>query len=130
MPRPVAQRQRIARIEEAGDDHERVAGVQLEGGERGKVTLGGDHENADQRDCGAEYTHRTDAHAVEQRRADDHEDRDRTLQDGDVHGRRVVRRDIEERVEHREAARSHEEDADAVAAKLRPGGDELPASER
>ena len=76
-----------------------------------KVAAGRDRADADERQRRAERLQEADARAEGDEPEDQHEDRDRALEDRDVDRGRVVGGGVHERVEGGESEAAHDEDA-------------------
>ncbi|MCY1241372.1 hypothetical protein D9M72_542690 [compost metagenome] len=123
--RLVAQCDGIAGIDDAGDDHQRVAEIELECQQARNVAMGCSYQYADQGDGKADHLGdrrpRAKQHEVEQE--DQH--RNAGLENDGVDGARVFQRRIEQRVEGGETDRAIGEKLQPVLADLVPVASDL-----
>ncbi len=118
--RPLAQRHRVGGVAETGDEHQQVAEVEAKAGEDGKVASRrqqGDAGNGDDDAHGLQAGHRG---AIDEIGPGEDHDRDRPLDDADVHGGGVDGGDVEEGVEAGEADHAHHCQPFPVGADDRP----------
>ena len=126
---PVGERERVAGIEGARNEHEDVADIERHRAQDVQVPLRRDDRNAHDRDRHPHDLHQEHARLEEEDTADQHKYRDRTLKDRDVDRGGVMRGDIKKRVESREAEGGHPQQRRPAGDEFRPFFSNLPSHE-
>lgn len=101
--RLVTQRHRVAAIAEDGEQHQRVALVELEPDQAGEAAARGGDRHARQRECETDDLRRRHLDAEQDEVGEEDHHRHARLLDGDVDRRGVFERRVEQDVEHGEA---------------------------
>ena len=119
---------RVPRIEQDGDKHQRVAEVHIQVEKAGKFAMAGNQSHADQRQNEAGNLQKTHALTKQDKIGDENDHRHRTLLDGDVDGRGKLGGTVENSVEPGETERAQRRqqrqfrpDRRPVAPEMRPG---------
>jgi hypothetical protein len=120
---------RVGGVEETGDQHQQVTAVHRQRREFTRVAARGHDDDAEQRDDYPDALDYADRMTQYQQAAQQHENRDRALQDTDIDGTGIMARDVKQRVEGGKPAATHQKQERQVPAQHRPVDDDLPACE-